>query len=114
MRYRQALYLVLAAAGLVLPWYHNIRFALDGAGLHGFLQEAMVNHASSSLTLDVSIAALAFAVWMWHECKRLGMPGRWLYLIATFGVAVAFTFPFFLFMRERHLAAQTAVANAGG
>jgi hypothetical protein len=111
---RQVIYLLLAAAGLVLPWYHNIRFALDGAGLNDFVRDAMVNHASSSLTLDVTVAAVTFVVWMWHECRRLAMPGRWLYGIATFGIAVAFAFPFFLFMRERHLAAQSADPNSGG
>lgn len=111
---RQGVYLLLAAAGLVLPWYHNIQFMLDGAGLNTFIRDAMVNHAGSSLSLDVAVAAVTFAVWMWHECRRLAMPGRWLYLIATFGVAVAFAFPFFLFMRERHLAAQSATSNAGG
>ncbi len=114
MTRRQVAYLVLAIAGLVLPWYHNIRFALDGAGLNDFIQDAMVNHASSSLTLDVSVAAATFVVWMWHECRRLAMPGRWLYVIATFGVAVAFAFPLFLFMRERHLVAQSGAPNTGG
>lgn len=114
MKPRQVLYLLLAAAGLVLTWYHNIQFALEGAGLNGFLQAAMVNHASSSLTLDVSVAAVTFAVWMWYECRRLAMPGRWLYLVATFGIAVAFAFPFFLFMRERHLTTQPANPDAGG
>lgn len=114
MNRRQVVYLLLATAGLVLTWYHNIQFALEGAGLNGFLQDAMVNHASSSLTLDVSIAAVTFAVWMWYEARRLVMPGRWLYLVATFGIAVAFSFPFFLFMRERHLTARPANPNSGG
>ena len=112
MTKRQWLYLILAVAGLILTWYHNIAFALDGGGLIAFVREGMVNHASSSLTLDVTVAAITFGVWMWHESRRLGMPGRWLYLLATFGIAVAFAFPFFLFMRERHRAA--AVNTSGG
>jgi hypothetical protein len=112
MRTRQWLYLTLAIAGLILTWYHNIAFALDGGGLVAFVQQGLVNHASSSLTLDVTVAAVTFAVWMWHETRRLGMPGRWLYLLATFGIAVAFAFPFFLFMRERH--SGTSGNTSGG
>jgi len=114
MTTRQVVYLLLAAAGLVLPWYHNLHFALDGGGLNSFVRDAMVNHASSSLSLDVSVAAVTFVVWMWHECRRLAMPGRWLYLMATFGVAVAFAFPLFLFMRERHREHQSWWNTSGG
>ncbi len=114
MRLRQSIYLLLAVSGLVLTWYHNIRFALEGAGLNDFVQDAMVNHAGSSLTLDVAVAAITFVIWMWHECHRLAMPGRWLYMVATFAIAVAFAFPFFLFMRERHLAAHSSNPNSGG
>jgi hypothetical protein len=101
---RQALYLVLALAGLTLTWYHNILFSLEqGGNLMAFIEQAMANHASSSLTLDVSIAALTFIVWMWFEAERLGMRHRWLWVLLTMGVAVAFAFPLFLMIRERRL-----------
>jgi hypothetical protein len=111
-RRRQVLYLLLAVAGVVLTWYHNIQFMMmPDATPFNFFTVAMANPAASSLTLDVTIAALTFVVWMWHEAGRLGMSGRWLYTLLTFFVAVAFAFPLFLFMRERHL--QTT-GNSGG
>lgn len=101
---RQTLYLLLALAGVVLTWYHNILFSLEqGGNMMAFIEQAMVNHASSSLTLDVSIAALTFLVWMWFEAERLGMGHRWLWVVLTMGVAVAFAFPLFLMIRERRL-----------
>lgn len=100
---RQTLYLALAVVGLCLTWYHNIQFALSGAEPLDFIRQALASHASSSLTLDVAVAALTFLTWMWHEAGRLGMPGRGWYVILTLFVALAFAFPFFLFMRERRL-----------
>lgn len=110
---RQGLYLVLALAGLVLTWYHNILFSLEqGADLAAFMRQAMVNHAGSSLALDVSIAAITFMVWMWFEAGRLGLRHRWLWVILTLCVALAFAFPLFLFVRERRLdAAMTSSAD---
>lgn len=102
-RARQRIYLVLALAGLVLTWYHNLHFMAEGAGMVAFLEQAMVNHASSSLTLDVGIAALTFVVWMWFEAERLRMGHRWLWVVVTMVIAVAFAFPLFLMMRERRL-----------
>lgn len=101
-RGRQGLYLGLA--GLALHWYQNILFSLDqGGNLMALMEQAMVNHASRSLTLDVSVAALTFLVWMWFEAKRPGMTHRRAWIVLTPGVAVAFAFPLFLMMREHRL-----------
>lgn len=78
----------------MLSWYHNIAFALKGAGLVAFVRDAMVNHASSSLTLEATVAAVACVIWMGHATRRLELPGRWRYLLTTFVIAVAFVFPF--------------------
>jgi hypothetical protein len=106
---RQAAFLLLAVAGLVLPWYHNIAFMQQAGGvfeLQAFIAGVFANHASSSIGWDIAIACAAFIIWMLGEARRLGMRHAWLYVVATFGIAFAFAAPLFLFMRERHLAGK--------
>lgn len=98
-------YLVLAIAGAAATWAFNILFMIETGGfdLLAFLKGGFANYAAGSLTADVLVAAAAFVVWMLQEARRLGMRHRWVYVALTFGIAVAFAFPFFLFMRQRRL-----------
>ena len=75
-----------------------------------FIADCFVNHAASSITWDVTIAAATFLTWSNIEAKRLQMKRWWLIPILTLGVALAFAFPLFLLLRERHLAARKAAA----
>lgn len=42
--------------------------------------------------------------------RRIGMPRPWLYAVGGMLTAIAFTFPLFLAMRERHLDAMADAA----
>lgn len=105
---KQVIYGVLALLGISLTWYHNIHFALQHGSMDigVFIAECFVNHAASSITWDVTIAAITFLTWSNIEAKRLQMRGWPIIFVLTFGVAVAFAFPLFLLLRERHLAKQ--------
>lgn len=109
---KQIIYGVLALLGITLTWYYNIQFALQyGAMDMGqFIADCFVNHAASSISWDVIIAAATFLTWSNIEAKRLQMKHWWLIPILTLGIALAFAFPLFLLLRERHLAAQKAAA----
>ncbi len=74
-----------------------------GLGVSEFFTMGFVNPVSSSLTVDLAVACLAFLAWMPFEARRLAMRHWWVYVVATFTIAFAFSFPFFLFMRERKL-----------
>ena len=103
---RQWFYAVLAAAGLLGPWYFNINFMLDTSFLFDYLEfirQGFANDASSSMTVDVFVAAIAFCIWVVHEARRLGIAHGWVYIVLTFGIAFAFAFPLFLLIREGHL-----------
>lgn len=109
MPIRQLVYLLLAAVGLCMTWYHNIAFMQETGGifsLSAFIDGVYANHASSSIGWDITVACIAFLVWMVGEARALGMKRVWVYVLLTFGVAFAFAAPLFLFMRERHLAAR--------
>lgn len=107
---KQIIYGVLAVLGISLTWYHNIQFALAyGAfDLGRFIADCFVNHAASSISWDVAIAAATFLTWSNIEAKRLQMKHWWAIPVLTLGIALAFAFPLFLLLRERHLAARKA------
>lgn len=103
---KQIIYGVLALLGITLTWYHNIQFAMahGSLALDQFIVDCFVNHAASSIAWDVTIAAIAFLTWSNIEAKRLQMKGWIAFPFLTLGIALAFAFPLFLLLRERHLA----------
>ena len=108
---KQIIYGVLAILGISLTWYHNIQFAqvTGSMDLMAFIDALWVNHATSSITWDVTISAIAFLTWANIECKRLQMKNVWwVILVVTCGGAMACGLPLFLLLRERKLASQHA------
>lgn len=97
-------YLVLALAGLLGTWWFNLSFVAAGGG--DYLGGWFANAASSSAAVDIIVMALAACVVMVVEGRRLGFRpiGLVLLVVLSFVVAVSFTFPLFLALRERHLA----------
>lgn len=109
MRKPTAVYALLALAGLVGPWYFNIRYALGGGSptdIPAALELAFANSVSSSLSTDLFIAYLAFALWAVLEARRIGIPRGWVYPLLGLCVSFAFAFPLFLYQRERHSARE--------
>jgi hypothetical protein len=105
---KQIFYGVLALLGITLTWYYNIQFAVQHGSMDMeiFIAECFANYAASSISWDVTIAAIAFLMWSNVESKRLQMKGWPIIAVLTLGVALAFAFPLFLLLRERHLAKQ--------
>lgn len=115
MSVRQSIYAVLAVLGLVVPWAFNIQFFFgdDAGNLVDFFADGFTTAATSSLTVDLLIAWLAAAVFVFAETRRAGMRSAWFWIyIAVSGlVAFACALPLFLLARERHLEA-TDMATA--
>lgn len=103
--HRQWTYGTLAVLGLGLPWYFNLQFmAVNEAGdLRAFVAACFANPAAGSLTMDATVASVAFVAWLLVEAKRLSMRRSWAYIVLIPTVAFAFAFPLFLLMRERRL-----------
>lgn len=102
------LYLLLAIAGIVLTWYYNLQFISESGGsfkLSEFIAQGASNAASKSLTWDLTIACIAGLCWIYFESKRLELGYFWVYIILAFGIAYAFAFPLFLFVRQGKLEA---------
>jgi hypothetical protein len=110
-RPRQALvwwYLAVASFALVTCWRQNLAFmsAEDIALADGFVAfwpALLVNHATTSITVDIFLFGVAAATWMVLEARRTGMRFVWLYVVLGIFVAISVTFPIFLAARERRL-----------
>jgi Protein of unknown function DUF2834 len=102
------LYLLLAIAGLVMTWKFNLQFMSESGGafdLDKFLADSSSNAASQSLGWDLAIACIAGLIWIYFEARRLGLRFFWVYIVLAFGIAYAFAFPLFLFVRQGKLEA---------
>ncbi len=100
------MYLLLSISGAALPTIANIRFVNEygpGFDIKFFLELAFNNYASQSIAFDLLVLSSAAFVWMFIEQKRLGMKYFWFIALTTFLIAIAFSAPFFLFLRERRL-----------
>ena len=107
MNARQWFYLGLAVVGLIVTWTFNLQFMRESGGFDvvEFVRAGYANAASTSLSNDLLTGCVAFLVFSFFETRRLGMRHWWVFPVLTFGIAFAFAFPLFLFMRERKLAA---------
>lgn len=94
-------YVVLAGIGLVTAMVFNGLAAMNGENYGTAWFGTAVDWV---LSADLSIVAIASVVLMFAEAKRLGMKRVWVYILLSGVTAMAFTFPLFLAMRERHLA----------
>lgn len=109
MSAKRTVYLVLAIAGLVVPWYFNLQFFAD-AGLREFIEATGANPAVRSISNDLFIATVTGSVWMYLESKRIGMRFAWLYILIAFLVAFSFALPLYLYMREARISPEGNVA----
>lgn len=101
------LYLCLAIVGIMYTWYYNILYfqSVDNASFVGFFQDAQMNFAGKSFGADLTVVVFTFFVFLISESLRLKIKYWWLLIPLTFLIAVAFTFPLFLYFRQKKLEA---------
>ena len=99
------IYLFLAVLGLCYTWYYNIQYfnSVENATLVSFFQDAQNNFAGKSFGADLTVVCLTFFVFLTPESIRLKIKYWWTLIPLTFLIAVAFTFPLFLYLRELSL-----------
>lgn len=106
-----ALYLVLALVGLIGTWYFNFEFFALNIEM-SYLEAWFANPASSSAAVDIIVVALVASIFIFVEGWRLGMQWVWILIPLSFLIALAFTFPLFLAVREiRLLSTSAALGN---
>ena len=109
------IYGLVSVLALIGTWGNNIHYM--SAGLSPldvnilFWKETLANPASRSITVDILFLSIPVTIWMMMEARRLQMRGIWFYLVGSLLIAVSMTFPLFMALRERKLAATQAEAG---
>lgn len=98
-------YLCLAILGVLYTWYYNILYfqSVDNVSFIGFMQDAQINFAGKSFGADLTVVVFTFFVFLTTESLRLKIKYWWVLIPLTFLIAVAFTLPLFLYLRQQKL-----------
>jgi Terpene cyclase DEP1 len=99
----KTIYLLLAFAGSIAPWFWFLQDSTALVSLPLFFQRAFANNIAVGLTSDLVISAIAFFSFVWIELKRMGVSRLWLlaYIGLTFAVGLSCALPCFLYYREQ-------------
>lgn len=99
---RKHIFLGLSILGLCYTWFYNIQYFLtvENASFLNFFKTAESSLPGKSYGADLLVVVLTFFVFLYFESKRLKIKRWWLLIPLSFLVAVAFTFPLFLYIRE--------------
>ena len=103
------IYIGLAVLAGVACWRQNLLFMFEAeidflTLFVAFWPALFVNHASTSITIDIFLLCVSAMTWMVLEARRLGIRYVWAYVLLSFPIAISVTFPLFLAARERALA----------
>jgi hypothetical protein len=100
------LYLIMAIAGAVTPWYFAIPFFLaHGLDARAFMQQLFGTPIAAAFAADLLLSCVVFVIYFRREAARVGIERRWPYVVALVTVGLSFAFPLFLFARESRLEA---------
>ncbi len=102
---RKYIFLFLAILGLCYTWYYNIHYFMEYevASFFHFFELAQSNLAGKSLGADLTVVVLTFFVWYIPDAIKNKVKAWWILIPLTFLVAVAFTFPLYLFMKANRM-----------
>lgn len=109
----QYLYLVLCAAGTLLPCSQLFLFLAEhGVNVSLFIEQLFANRASAFFALDVIVSSVVLWVFVLTEGRRRQMKHLWVYLFANLTVGVSLGLPLFLYMRERKIGERQQLKQA--
>ena len=102
---RKYIFLVISIIGVSYTWFYNIQYFMtyEDASLVHFFELAQSNFAGKSFGADLTVVVLTFFVWFVPDARKLKVKAWWVIIPLTFLIAVAFSFPFYLYLRERAL-----------
>ena len=93
-------YLTLSIFGLISAWILNFLAVVNGQDYGAAWTATAVDLVA---TYDLGIVAVAGVIFMFAESARIGMKRTWILVLLSGVTAMAFVFPLFLALRERHL-----------
>lgn len=99
---RKHLYLLLTIVGISYTWYYNIQYfqtAVDPTFLN-FFRDAKCSFPAQSLGADLTVVIFTFFALYIPDAIKLKIKFWWILIPLTFLIAIAFTFPLYLYWRE--------------
>jgi len=99
---RKAVYIVLCALGILLPYSQFVPWVVAHHGLPMglFARELFSTRIGGFFGMDVLVSAVVLIFFLRREGKRLGIRHLWFPIVGTFIVGVSLGFPLFLYLRE--------------
>ena len=101
------LYLLMAALGLIVPFYFFSKFLIEfGMDMQLFVELVFANPISTFFAVDLIIATLVFYIFLYREAHRVGVNYWWIYIIFSLFIGLSFALPIFLYSRERKMMSE--------
>jgi len=99
---RKYIFLIISIIGISYTWFYNVQYYMsyEEASLVHFFELAQSNFAGKSFGADLTVVVLTFFVWFIPDARKLKVKAWWIIIPLTFLIAVAFSFPFYLYLRE--------------
>ena len=94
------LFLVLCILGVILPYYQLYYFLLENNwSMSGFWADIYSNHAISMITMDITVAATSFLVFIIYKFYNKKIDGRSFikYMLSLFLVGFSLSMPLYLY-----------------
>ena len=94
------IFFILCLLGVVLPYYHLINFLQENNwSMTGFLDQLYSNHAISMITMDITVAASSFLVFLIYQFlnKKIRAKCFVKYIVSLFIVGFSLSLPLYLY-----------------
>ena len=95
-------FLVLAIAGAVIPYFFFLDF-LNGQGLLAFVPALFVNGAAGGFAADLLISSLVFWLFLLHQ----GVEKPWVYILVNLLIGLSCALPLYCYISMRSEGALT-------
>ena len=94
------LFFILCVLGVILPYY-QLYYFLEGNNwsMEGFWSEIYSNHAISMITMDISVAASSFLVFLIYQfsTKKIELNNFIKYIVSLFFVGFSLAMPLYFY-----------------
>ncbi len=105
---KKQLYLLLAIAGAVIPYYFFFLHVADqGFDLSAFVRAVFATHAASGFTIDLLISSLVFWVAIVARKNAGRGPTPWVFIALNLLVGLSCALPAYLYAVEAKSGRQT-------
>ena len=94
------LFLVLCILGVILPYYQLYYFLLENNwSMSGFWADIYSNHAISMITMDITVAATSYLVFIIYKFYNKKIDGQSFikYILSLFLVGFSLSMPLYLY-----------------